>query len=394
MSDPLQPPVGQPAVSAVRVAGDAVGKGWIVGVVGRRTWSIVNGRCVLAPEQNVLVDEPIYDEERAVLVRDADVILNRTRTDVVVDGHVYPPNGRTPFDFGLQVGSFMRLARAFGPRRVTRGAGGRLRFSPPDAVEKISLGWESAYGGVDLATRAEIGDPMEAELAEAGCPADPRFGLFAYPRNPAGRGYVIEGSAAALDACQLPLIEDARSVLTPDTLIREDFVRWPTGPIVAGFGWLCHAYFPRSATLGAAPLVYDGGHIKPTDFYEVQTDELPEACVLPQKPLKDRLSVSAAQCAAIGMRVGGVRPGDRVDLRGLHPRQPTWAFHIPEETPRMAIRYEGERAIELPRPKIRTVHIEPDADRLTLVWVSELPVAARPGPKRLAGLQHVVIWKG
>jgi len=58
----------------------------------------------------------------------------------------------------------------------------------------------------------------------------------------------------------------------------------------------------------------------------------------------------------------------------------------------MGVRFSGEKPIALAPPEIRTVHLEPDADRLTLVWVSELPVASRPGPKRLAGLEHVVMW--
>jgi hypothetical protein len=144
--------------------------------------------------------------------------------------------------------------------------------------------------------------------------------------------------------------------------------------------------------LGAAPLVYDGERIPPRGFFEVADGILPDASVLPQKPLKERVHVGAAQCAAVGMRAQEVQPGARVDLRGMHPRRPSWSFSLPDETPRMAIRFDDEKAIELPPPKIRTVHIEPDLDRVTLVWVSELVVSARPGPKRLAGLKHVVIW--
>jgi hypothetical protein len=385
-------PVSVPSVSAVRVAADPQG-GFLLGVIGKRTWSVTRGRCELSPLQVPLVEEPIYDEKRAVLLHDADVLLNRKKVDIIVEGHVYPPEGRTPFDFGVQVGTSIRLARAFGPRRVRRDSGGRLRFSSPEPLQRIPLTWESAYGGVDLAARADIGDPFEQAQAEAGLPVDPRFGLFAYPRNPVGKGYVIEPTPQALEACELPLIEDPDLLLTPANLIRGDFVRWPEGPVVAGFGWLSYTYFPRSALLGAPPLVYDGMNLPPTTFHEVRLGELHEAAVRPERPLVERLGIGVAQSAAIGMRAPAINPGDTVAVHGLHPREKRWTFQIPQEMPRMGARFAGEKAIELPPPRIRTVFLQPDEDRLTLVWTAELPVAIRPGPKSLEGLQHVVLWK-
>ncbi len=150
----LRPPGARksaPSVSAIQVGADGSGKGWLA-VIAKRTWTVARGHCHLAPQQVPLVDEPIYDEGRAVLVHDADVILNRAKADVMVDGHVYPPGGRTPFDFQVQVGTLLRRARAFGPRRASAGIAGAAgpHISLPEPVDKISLGWESAYGGVDL----------------------------------------------------------------------------------------------------------------------------------------------------------------------------------------------------------------------------------------------------
>ena len=38
-------------VSAVRVGADPGGKTWRIGVIGKRTWIVERGRCMLAPEQ-------------------------------------------------------------------------------------------------------------------------------------------------------------------------------------------------------------------------------------------------------------------------------------------------------------------------------------------------------
>jgi hypothetical protein len=393
MTSPADKPAKTPAVSAVRIVADPDGKGWRVGVVGKRTWIVHRGRAELAPEQVPLVEEPIYDEKRGVLLHDTDVILNRRKTDIIIDGHIYPPGGRTPFDFGVQVGDFVRLARSFGARRVGLD-GGRIRFSAPAAAEKIPLAWESAYGGVDQAARADIGDPFEEPLKGAGVEPDPRFGLFAYPRNPVGRGYLIEPTKAAFDACELPLIEDPQALLIPDNLVRKDFVCWPEGPAVAGFGWLSYGFFPRSALLGAPPLVYDGMRLAPAAFLEVKAGEIHDAAVRPDRPLQERLGVGVTQASAIGMRATSVAPGDVVALHGLHPAELRWTFKIPSEKPRVYLRWPNEKPLEIPKPAIRTVFIQPDENRLTLVWTAELPQAAPPGAKRLESLQHAVVWEG
>jgi hypothetical protein len=76
----------------------------------------------------------------------------------------------------------------------------------------------------------------------------------------------------------------------------------------------------------------------------------------------------------------------------MHPREPRWSFHLPAEAPRMHVRFAGEKPIALRAPAIRTVYVQPDLDRLTLVWTAELLVPAAPGPKRLEGLEHAVLW--
>jgi hypothetical protein len=385
-----EPPPHAHGVSAVRIAGDP--KGWRLGVIGKRTWTIAHGLAELAREQIPLVDTPLYDEERAVLLHDADVLVNRRQVDLIVEGHAYPPGGRQAFDVSVRVGAAMRGARAQGPRRVGRNHTGRPLFSSPAAVEKIALTWENAYGGVDMAARTDIGDPFEAAQVENGLAADPRFGLFAYPRNPAGRGYVIEPTAAALENCQLPLLESPDWLLTPDNLVRGDFVRWPEGPTVAGFGWLSYDYFPRSALLGVPPLVYDGERIPPAAFHEVRQGDVHDAAVRADRPLVERLGLAVAQSSAIGMRTASVHPNDPVELIGLHPVEASWRFQIPPESPRMYARFAGEEPLEMPEPEIRTVLLQPDDNRFTLVWVAEKLLTFPPSPKRLQGLQHAVFW--
>jgi hypothetical protein len=58
----------------------------------------------------------------------------------------------------------------------------------------------------------------------------------------------------------------------------------------------------------------------------------------------------------------------------------------------MHLRFVGEKPTAMPLARIRTVFLQPDEDRLTLVWTSELSVPAAPGPTRLEGIEHAVLW--
>ncbi|HEX2658889.1 MAG TPA: DUF2169 domain-containing protein, partial [Polyangia bacterium] len=153
-----------------------------------------------------------------------------------------------------------------------------------------------------------------------------------------------------------------------------------------------YTYFPRSTLLGAAPLFYDPQRSPPSSFLEVKQRELSELAVGAERNVRERLGLAVAQSAALGLRAASVKPGDAVAIHGLHPGEPRWNFQIPLETPRMGLRFANEKALELPAPVIRTVYIEPDDERLTLVWVAELQLPDPPGPKRMATLKHIVMW--
>ncbi len=376
-------------VSAVRFAGDPTGA-WIIGVVAKRTYRVTRGALVESDQQIPLVEEPVFGPDEAVLLHDTDLLLNRSATDVIVQGHAYAHGGKPVFDAGVGIGNFARVVRAFGDRSV-EWSPDRLRFSSPRPVEKIPLGWERAYGGIDQVARKTMGDPIEAEQAATGMPADPLFGLYAYPRNPSGRGYLLQPTREAVEACALPNFEDPSALLTPETLAQQDFVRWPEGPPVASLGWLSYAYFPRSAQAGIPAKMYELDRIKAEHFPEVRAGILRPPSVRPEAPVEQRLDVGVGQCSAVGMRVPEVAWRAPVELLNLHPDASSWRFALPARAPTMALRFEGQQPQQL-SPIIRTVLIEPDANRVCLVFVAQTKSTVPVSPARAAGLQHAVIW--
>jgi hypothetical protein len=364
--------------------------GFIFGVVAKRTYQVRSGSCYEASDQVPLVEAPRYGAEDALLERDTDLVLQRQEVDIIVQGHAYSP-GPSSFRAGIFVGDFRRELAVFGDRRLDR-SGGALRFTPPASCEAVPLTWQNAYGGVDHEARRLIGDPWAEALEAEGLMADPRFGLYAYPRNPLGKGYLIEPTDEAIDACRLPNIEEPYQLLTSETVVRGDFMRWPTGPVVAATGWLSHNYFPRMCQLGLPPAPYNDAEVRASDFIEVQAGLVRPDTVRHQTTIRDRVDPRAAQGAAVGMRAHQVVPKARVELHNLHPNEPSWRFRLPCKAPRMLYQLAGGAA-EMLEPKIRTVLIEPDADRVTLVWVGEQRIDLPLSPDQLSEVRHGVLWQ-
>jgi hypothetical protein len=365
--------------------------GWLFGVVGKRTYQVDRGRCRVAAEQLPLVEEPAADGETGQLLRDSDLIITRATADLIVLGHAHTARPQPSFTVGLRVGDFHREIKVFGDRQLQRHATGGLSFSAPAPVQKVALGWEQAYGGIDLVGLNEIGDPFLDLSRETETPLGPHQSLFAYPRNPFGRGYLIEPSPAAIEACRLPNLEYAWSPVTPENIVRHHYVTWPQAPLPAATGWLGYGMFPRSSHLGLPPPLYDDGTILPEHFYEVQTRLLAPVALDPEAGLPARLDVAGmSQGSAMTMR-GPVRPGAAVLLTNAHPLQSSWAFTLPGETPRLAYRLPGQRAEEL-GAEIRCLIIEPDEDRVTVLWSGTRPLDQPLSPNQKEAVEHGVIW--
>ncbi len=378
------------ATSAINVARRIEG-GWTLGVIGKRTYSVSEGRCEVAPEQASIVVAPRQASDRAGLEHDTDVALHRRQTDVVVLGSARPFEVTPEFRVAIRVGGFERRIDVIGDRRCERDAFGALRFTPPEVVGEVPLTWEMAYGGLDDVARQRYGDPVEHLAAKAGVARPPRLGIYGYSRNPYGRGYLIEASPQGLAACRLPALEDPTARLTPGTLVCEYARRWPAMPPVACTAWLPYEFFPRATYLGLPPLPYDLATVSSADFHEVRAGWLRPEAVLHATGMTQRRDARASQSAAMGMRADEVSPGAPVTLTHLHPRHREWTFRLPQEAPRMHVRLPGGDPIELPA-RVRTLLIEPDEGRVCLVWVGELLLEFPLPDGHLEKAEHAVVW--
>ena len=61
---------------------------------------------------------------------------------------------------------------------------------------------------------------------------------FRYPRNPAGRGYLVELDPAASDEFLLPQLEDPSDLVTPERLLCDWIESWHRMPLPQATGWV------------------------------------------------------------------------------------------------------------------------------------------------------------
>jgi hypothetical protein len=291
---------------------------WLVAV--KATYDIQpDGSTQVATEQPPVLRVPEYFGEpgKSSIKYDADLVLTKTTTDIVVVGHAYAPGGNpiSELEVGFRVGTVNKRLLVRGDR--TWGVTGP---SNPEPFVKMPLVYERAFGGADRES-----DHPERDWEW---------------RNPVGTGFAVRKAHLA----DRPL---------PNVEYREKPMRsWDDRPPPAGFGPIgCH-WQPR--------LSFAGTH----DDKWMQTRH-------PLRPVDfdDRFF----QCAPADQQASEfLRGGEPVELRGLSAGGDL-RFALPKIYLGFESRFQdGSRQIHQAR-KLHTVILAPDFHRVSLVWHSALP---------------------
>lgn len=243
------------------------------------------------------------------LLRESDLVLRKSTTDVLVLGHAYSPHGHevTELSAGLTVGPMEKILWVYGDRTWVEPSLGLT--TRPIPFRSMPLVYERAYGGVD--------------------PMDPSHWL---PENPAGRGY------AAKDARRsgLPV---PNVVYGPNKLTR-----------VAGFGPIDRSWQPRARLAGT----YDAAW---------------EAERMPLVP--DDFDDAFHQCAPLDQRPQApLRGGEPVALTNMHPSGPL-SFKLPIVRPVFRTWIGSETIVH--EGTMHSLVLEPDALRFQMVFHAALP---------------------
>jgi hypothetical protein len=309
----------------------AAERSWTRGKGGEHTWIVSaratynvrdDGSLVLAEEQPPPVLIPEYRGEPGVssLAYDSDLLLVKPATDILVNASAYAPNARpaTKVDVCVRVADVAKTLVVYGERTYSAGLG-LLSVSSPRPFVSRPLIYEVAFGGTDLA------DP------------DPRRHRMDL-RNPVGRG--IASSAEQLDGKPVHSVEYPSG--DPSKV----------GP--AGFGPIDLSWTPRVQLAGTYGAAWEATRrpLLPADYDERYALAAP----------RDQWS-----------RHGWLRGGETVELTNLSPRG-VWKLDLPRVELRFSTRVAGR--IEEHVGRLASVILEPDENRLILVWQTALVIPA------------------
>ena len=307
----------------------AAERGWVRDRDGAEIWLVaVKATFDILPDGSTQVaevqppvlrlPEHVGEPGRSSIRHDADLVLTKTTTDVIVAGHACAPPGQavTQMDVGVRVGPIRKILRVFGDRRWTRTGG----ISDPEPFTRMPIVYERAFGGV-----AKASEHPETDWEW---------------RNPVGTGFAVSGRNAM--GLALPNIEHPQSPIT----------RWSDRPEPAGFGVIASHWQPRAGLAGT----YDEHWMKTR-----------------QPLLAEDLDDRHFQCAPRDQQAPQwLRGGEPVVLLRLTPGQDL-RFTLPKLYFGFETRfYDGSREIHQNK-QLHTVILEPDFPRVSLVWHSALP---------------------
>jgi hypothetical protein len=249
----------------------------------------------------------------------------------------------------------------------------------------MPLRYDRAFGGVDTVALARRGDSLgkafqtaQPEYADALARGTP----FHYPRNPAGGGYLMELDQESAGAARVPNLEFPFDPVTPERIAVGDFKAWLRAPLPAGFDWMHPAWFPRLAYIGR---VHE---------HAPAAGEVPEAAKgwAPREIL--RLSGGRLmffdprfqQGASPGLSIPKLPPDAELLLRNLCPSQAERSIRLPGVLPRVLISVKPSDQ-RVARTQLNAVVVQPDQDRVILVFAAVCEVARRYGNHEMAAMK-------
>lgn len=296
----------------------------VVAVKGTFTLPTHGEEPTLAEEQVPLTDADKFTGEPGLsaVTAECDWAPMKPRCDILLNGSAYAPGGKPAqrVQVGIKVGNWQKVFAVVGDR-VWRG-GPVPRAGTPEPFEVMPISYDRAFGGIDNFHP----DPTQHRT---------------YLPNPVGRGYHRLLEPYLVDNTPMPNTEESNApVTTPNGDYR------PMSFGVIGRNFL--ARYPLAGTY----------------------DQNWQDNVFPFLPAD--FNPAYFQAAPVDQQVGRITGGEPVILLNLTP-DGRREFHLPlREVPVVFFRRDGGR--EALSAEIDTVFIEPDAQRLFLVWRVTLPL--------------------
>lgn len=339
----------------------------VLSVIAKMTYRIrSNGQCVNDIEAVPINEDLVYYEntDEELLAADLDIYSFKKKTDIIVKGNAQLGKSTRRLIAEVYLGKTRKVIQVSGNRKVILGNQGKVSFSEPDFFEKIPLRYDFAYGGWDKIGEYNIEshDAKEAEMYEkAGIDWESGSG-YRYPRNPMGKGYLVDLTKEGVDQLELPNLEDSIERLTPNELAAGNRFEWAKMPVPACTDWLNLTWFPRINYFG---LPTPAASLKST-FTENKRGWY-EGDFLKEKSPPHNFDFLCTNGASLGLQAEYLRGDESGRLINMHPKKNIFDFKLPGKIPVM--RADGRNGKLTPTDSIlHTIVIEPEENRLSLVW--------------------------
>lgn len=334
-----------------------------LGIVARRTYAMRGHTAIAMP---AVPWRPRADDLLGMF---------RATTDVVLEGSAHSLRGPvTRLMTRLMVGPVHKRVEVVGDRRLLVGSDGSLSESAPASFTSMPLCFERAYGGRD--------EEAEALVERTGIEA---HGALTYPRNPRGCGYWFDVERGRLHGRRLPNLQDPDDPVAVTRLLADRFGDWIDRPIPAAYAPIDGFTFPRILHNGIG--VFWSKRERPVR--EVVLGALDQSALTVDRTAAP--DVRACNAASPGLATALLRGDEKVSLWNLHRRYEHLELSLPGEVPRMLVEPPNTKTFEL-EPKLATVHIEPDEDRITLTWAGSMAVGGIYSPEICAAMRRAVTW--
>src|SRR6516162_10088259 len=158
---PAEAATSKPADQKIVLPGQTPEGQHILSVLVKRTYDIIPGdRCIRTVTDKKLVPGDVhYDDPMNSTVKfESDFVPFKLATDVVLHGKAYAPTGRraTTLTTSLIVGQYRKDVLILGDRVARYNGQHDPIFTDPEPFETMDLGYERAYGGVDIYSETRL----------------------------------------------------------------------------------------------------------------------------------------------------------------------------------------------------------------------------------------------
>ncbi|MCB9495822.1 MAG: DUF2169 domain-containing protein [Fibrobacteria bacterium] len=238
---------------------------------------------------------------------ESELVAWKPCTDVVVIGDACSPTGKRArfFDAGIKIGKFQKSVRVFGNRKIQLKTFG-FAFTEPEVFERMPLHYGLAYGGRHM--RTAKGDELS------------------YPRNPVGRGFVVQPTPEELLTLQLPNLENPARILTPDSLVLKSYEKWVEAPEPWALGFTSRNFHPRLSLAGLPPSMATEAEIT---RLQTVNDSGGDQVSAPTPVLNPEFHCGASK----GLVLPHLKGDESVVLEYMDPEFPLFEFQLPGAIP-------------------------------------------------------------